>query len=316
MNPDRRVIVAFISALTVVGIFAGLRWEQMSDIRKPDDIYSSLHPIVANESVTTTIDFSSHNFFQYATTTSSQVSTDTITAKAYLVGDVSSGKIYIEQKSSEVLPIASISKLMTAIVATDTFSSTTPITITKEETSVPVDGSNISEGEKFSLSELLSPLLVSSSNIAAEAIASSSNRLDFLGLMMGYSSEIGMTDTSFADPSGLSEYNQSTAADIFVLAKYLYRYRSDILKITQTSHGGIATTTDHGSHIFTSTHPFVLGKDFLGGKTGRTIAAGETMLTILNIKDKPIAFIVLGSQNGVREHDTRWLIDKTKDFIL
>ncbi len=315
MNPNRRVIIVFISAITVVGIFAGFRWEQESEVGKSDDSNIFQETKVTDVSASTTIDFSSQDFLKYATTTSSKISANTITAKAYLVGDISSGKIYLEQKSQSVLPIASISKLMTAIVATNIFSSTTSITITKEDASLPTDGSNLYQDEKFSLGELLLPLLVSSSNVAAEAIASSVNVPAFLDLMMGYSSEMGMTSTSFADPSGLSEYNQSTASDVFVLSQYLYKYRPDILKITQTPYVDIATTTSHGSHVFVSTHPFVSQTDFLGGKTGRTVAAGETMLTILNIDNKPIAFIVLGSQTGTREHDTKLLVDKTKSLV-
>jgi D-alanyl-D-alanine carboxypeptidase len=124
-----------------------------------------------------------------------------------------------------------------------------------------------------------------------------------------------MPKTYFADSFGVSSNNVATAEDIFALAQYLYRYRPDILTLTRNSSSTMATTTDHGSHIITSTHPFVNDSRFIGGKTGRTPAAGETMLTILRINERPIAFIVLGSGIGNRASDTRSLINKTYDLF-
>jgi D-alanyl-D-alanine carboxypeptidase len=101
----------------------------------------------------------------------------------------------------------------------------------------------------------------------------------------------------------------SSALDILSLAKYLYDFRPDILALTRTVSMSVATTTSHGMHDFVSIHPFISDPRFIGGKTGRTIAAGETMLTILRISDHPIAFIVLGSDFGARENDTRLLLN-------
>jgi D-alanyl-D-alanine carboxypeptidase len=233
-----------------------------------------------------------------------------VTAKAYLVGNVASGKIYLERNSGNRMPVASMSKLVTAIIATETLSSTSTIEITPvEATTTSSDSSGIIAAEKFTAHELLYPLLLNSSNIAAEAIASSSNRVKFLELMSSYAWEIGMPQTYFVDPSGIDPHNQASAKDIFSLAQYLYKYRPDILELTRTKILEIATTSDHGAHVFASIHPFVNDSRFIGGKTGRTKEAGDTMLTILRINGQGIAFVVMGSANGAREGDTRILID-------
>ncbi|TAK94145.1 D-alanyl-D-alanine carboxypeptidase [Patescibacteria group bacterium] len=231
-----------------------------------------------------------------------------VTARAYLVGDVRTGRIYIESNAEAALPVASMSKLVTAFVATDELSPTTIIRITPEEMNVASDTSRISAGESFTLPELLYPLLLNSSNVAAEALASSTNRTKFLELMSSYAWEIGMPMTFFADPSGLNPQNQASARDLFALARYLYKFRPDILSLTRNIRVEAATTSYHGAHEFLSTHPFVSDPRFVGGKTGRTPEAGETMLTILNINGTPVAFIVLGSVS--REGDTRKLIAK------
>ena len=235
---------------------------------------------------------------------------DGITAKAYLVGNVQTGQIYLEHNADAVMPFASMSKLITAFVATDELKTNPTIEITPEEAQAPPDGSGIAAGERYTMQELLLPMLLDSSNIAAEAIASSTNRKHFLEQMSSYAWEVGMPSTYFADPSGVSPENISSAKDLFGLAQYLYKYRPDILAITRTAHTAFATTTDHGSHLIDSIHPFVTDPRFIGGKTGRTPEAGETMMTIMRIGFQPVAFIILGSQEGRRQQDTQLLIDK------
>jgi|GEM_PF-816679 len=262
---------------------------------------------------------------------SDNIDPDKLTTGIYLVGNLKTGKIYLSSNINKILPVASISKLITAIVATDRFTSTTTIGITSANVEVATDTSAIGVGEKFTLKEILYPLLLNSSNIAAEAIAStdissstgtstsiltsnstgtSTARSTFLSDMFSTAQEIGMLHTSFTDPSGLDSGDQSSAKDIFTLAKYLYSFRPDMLAMTRVVNYYVATTTDHGSHSFGSIHPFINDPRFIGGKTGRTLAAGETMLTILNIGDKPIAFIVLHSDLGARAKDTSLLVKK------
>jgi D-alanyl-D-alanine carboxypeptidase len=239
-------------------------------------------------------------------------SSDMVSAKAYLVGNVETGEIILKHNISMVLPVASMSKLITAIAATDTISPTTTITISDEMTKVAGDASMLVAEEKFKMTELLYPLLLSSSNIAAEALASAIDRTKFLELMSSYAWEVGMPKTFFADPSGIDPNNQSSAEDFFALARYLYKSRSEILAITRMDKTFLGTTTDHNYHDFVNTHPFVNDQNFIGGKTGRTPQALETMLTIIKINDKPIAVIVLGSEIGSRASDTRILIDRVK----
>ncbi len=239
-----------------------------------------------------------------------------VTAQAYIVGNLKTGKIYLEKNSQKVLPVASMSKLVTAFVATDMFPATSTITITEKAMEAPSDWSNLMLDEHFTLEEILQPLLLSSSNIAAEAISMSKDQIEFLDLMRGYAWEIGMPNSFFADPSGVSPKNVASAEDLLGLAKYLVYYRPDVLTITRTNSASIATTTEHGSHVFVSTHPFVNDSRFIGGKTGRTQEAGETMMTIMDISEQPVTFIILGSRYGARESDTRILLKKIEEMKI
>jgi D-alanyl-D-alanine carboxypeptidase len=237
-----------------------------------------------------------------------------VSASSFLIGNVETGQVYVKKNAERPMPVASMSKLITAIAAADFLPATTSVTITEEMlVATSTDTSKLSAGETFQISELMYPMLLNSSNIAAEAIASATDRHGFIRIMSGYAKEIGMPRTSFADPSGLNPLNMSSASDFFALARYLYKTHPEILALTQTETKEVASTTDHLAHNFFSIHPFVRAEGFLGGKTGHTNAAKDTMLTIMRIKNQPIAFVVLASDD--RRQDTKILIDYVSELV-
>lgn len=239
---------------------------------------------------------------------------DVVAAEGYIVGDLNTGEIYLEKNISKVFPFASMTKLITAFVATNLYSSSTLLEVTPADTEVSTDSAGLVAGEKLTTNELLYPLLLESSNVAAETLASSADRIKFMELMSSYAWEIGMPQSFFSDPSGLSQYNGGTASGFFAMARYLYSDRQDILAITRTPHIFLATTTVHGSHDLSNIHPFVKDPRFLGGKTGHTSFALDTMLTILKIAGRPIGIIVLRSPYE-RERDTKILADKVSAIL-
>jgi D-alanyl-D-alanine carboxypeptidase len=313
---NTRMIILLSAAIVIIGIAAGVKIEQTIRSSMPGPSFTVIPSVPIKSSLLPLQDIASSSPPEISALIPSQYKAEApqivnqITARAYIIGNAMTGHVYMSSNSTAVLPVASMSKLITTIAATDTMSPTTTITITPEESNVPPDSSNLTAGETFTLKELLYPLLLNSSNVAAEAIASSSDRAAFLDLMSSYAWEVGMPTAFFADPSGIDPGNHASAADMLALARYLYVYRPDILALTRIVHEGVATTSDHGGHIFDSIHPFVNDPRFIGGKTGRTPEAGETMMTILRIDSQPIVFIVMGSYYGRRESDTDLLIQK------
>lgn len=327
------MIIVFCTAITMIGIVAGIRYQMsLESANNESDFDSSLivlkyepkQNINPNIDAVVGSDTVDKNISASTSLPAVELPAPTITARAYIVADIESGEIYFEKNSNKVYPVASVSKLITALAATTEMASSTRIVVGTSTTivgtttvSMPEEYSKLIVGESFTLDEALYPLLLSSSNIMAEAIASTTYadfgnvnvRTRFLELMSSYAWEIGMPSSYFADASGLNERNMASVKDILELAKYLYKYRNDLLLITKNNTYSVSTTTDHGAHTFISTHPFVNDNRFLGGKTGRTKAAGETMLTILDMNGKKIAFIVLGSGIGDRAWDTRRLIE-------
>lgn len=238
----------------------------------------------------------------------------TVTAEEYLVGNLDTGEIYMKRDADEVFPIASLSKLITASVATYATSSDTKITITKPMLLPYGDAGHLAPGEIFTVSELLYPLLLESSNDAAEAFAIALGYDSFISQMNSFAKEIGMSSTSFEDPSGLSPENKSNAKDLFILAQYLYKNREDIIGITKNQDYYLASTSVRLEHELKNINPFSAEPNFLGGKTGRTNEAKETMISMFMYKHNndsyPIVIIILRSDFNQREADSRLLLEQ------
>jgi serine-type D-Ala-D-Ala carboxypeptidase (penicillin-binding protein 5/6) len=214
-----------------------------------------------------------------------------------------------------VFPIASLSKLVTALVALHNMSPDQKITITKK---IIDDGygeaGHLASGETFTISEILYPLLLESSNDAAEALAQSYGYADFIAKMNAFTGELNMASTSFKDPSGLSSGNVSNAEDLLILARYIYTREEPLLELTRQINISVATTTEHNGHTWNTINPFPLDPHFMGGKTGKTNEAKESMVSLFRYVHKnisyPVVIIVLRSDFKVREKDSEYLFEK------
>ena len=237
-----------------------------------------------------------------------------VSAEAYLVANLETGEIYAEHSSEKIFPIASLSKLVTALVSIHSMPRDEKIIITEPALDAYGDAGHFTLGETFTATEILSPLLLESSNDAAEAIALTYGYGDFIQKMNTFVTGIGMQSTAFNDASGLSSHNISNAKDLLVLAQYIYKNEKTLLELTRQTTATVGTTTDHGMHVWKTINPFPLYPNFIGGKTGRTIEAKESMVSLFDYeygtKSYPVAVIVLRSDFGVREIDTSYLLVK------
>ncbi len=240
-----------------------------------------------------------------------------ISAESYILGNLDSGVIYIKSNENKVFPIASISKLIVALVAIHNIDVNKKITINEDMLKAYGNAGNLVVGEVYTIRELLYPLLLESSNDAAEAIAQSftGGYNSFLYQMNSFVNELGMNSTSFKDASGLSSGNISNASDLFILSRYIYNNEKDLLALTKNYTVSLASTTEHAGHTYKAIDPFVLDPNFIGGKTGRTIEAKESMLSLFNYSlnssmKLPISVIVLRSDFSSREIDTSILFEQ------
>jgi len=249
----------------------------------------------------------------------SAVKLSSVTAAEYLVetiGAVSSsskmfvtGNSIINQKSADrSLPIASLTKLVTAIVSQNLLDQNTIINIGPKVLSTYYGNTaNLSNGEQLTAGELLYPLLMTSSNDAAEALALAYGKTAFVKAMNDWVYSIGAYHSYFADPTGLSPENISSADDLFIILNWIYKNRPDILAITLTK---VKTV---GLHDWVNPAHFLNLSSYVGGKDGYIPQAGLTSAALFGItvsgRRELVAVIVLDSSN--RDNDVLGLLNRT-----
>ena len=129
------------------------------------------------------------------------------------------GKEVFGWETTKRWPIASITKLMTAVVVSEKMQATDVVEMTSEML-VADRNSVFVKGQKYKVSDLEKAMLVPSSNDAAYALAIHYGRANFIAAMNQKASDLRMNDTHYVDPAGISVQNQSTVNDLVILAGY------------------------------------------------------------------------------------------------
>jgi len=235
-----------------------------------------------------------------------------INARSFLVGDLDTGEVIFERKPHTQYPIASITKYMTAYTAANTLEPNELATITKSKLSVEGNRGRFITGDTLTIRELLYPLLLVSSNDAGEIVAQQNNRDGFVTDMRNTAEQLGMKDTGFADPTGLSKENRSTARDLFTMMRAVRRDYPQIIDISRLS---FKENEDYNWRNINKASSFA---EFRGGKTGYTNAARQTSIGYYQIKlandqTKNIAVVIL--QSNTREQDTRNVLEYLKRYV-
>ncbi len=235
---------------------------------------------------------------------SSNHTSNGITARAYIVKNLSTGDIVTESNPNRLLPIASLTKLVTAIVAGRMLDPDSRMTITREIMSSYGNTASFKVGETLRVSDLLYPLLMVSSNDAAEALAREYGRSKFIRAMNDFAQSIGAYRTYFADPSGLSSHNVSTVTDMSIILDWIRKNNPNILAITELK------TKTVRSHTWVNPAHFLSWSNYLGGKNGYTPEANRTGAALFHMGNKKEVYsvVVLGSES--RDDDVVRLLGK------
>jgi D-alanyl-D-alanine endopeptidase (penicillin-binding protein 7) len=224
-----------------------------------------------------------------------------VEAKIYLARDLHAGSSIMEKEASHQWPIASISKLMTAIVALENIPATTPVSITESVIEASEGYSSFSTGESYSARDMIRAALVFSSNDATFGLADTLGRDAFVGKMNEKAKSLGMYHTTFRDPSGLSYLNQSTADDLALLMEYIYENHPEIFSITREKTVSLRELNSGKARTFNNIDYFAGSKGFIGGKTGYIDQSGENLVTMFNQNGTPRILVVLSSPDRFGE---------------
>ncbi len=227
-------------------------------------------------------------------------------AKAYLVKDMTTGSVIVNTNTDQLLPIASLTKLVTAVVARKLISDSAHITITKSVMATYGNTAEFTAGETFSAGNLIYPLLMVSSNDAAEAYAEYYGRAKFIQAMNDFTQSIGAYRTYFSDSSGLDPRDVSTANDLAIIIDWIRKNDPTIIDITELKAYTIR------SHTWVNPTHFLSWSYYIGGKNGYLPEADRTNVSLFKwgSKGDVYAIVVLGSSN--RDADTIALLKKIK----
>ena len=220
-----------------------------------------------------------------------------VSASAYVLMDADSGRVLLASSETEERPIASTTKIMTALVALRSSRLTDAVTVKREHLK---EGSSmyLAEGETLTMEALLYGLMLPSGNDAAECIADScGGRERFVRRMNETAAELGMTHTSFANTSGLDEGGQYSCA--LELARLMAQAMRDpaFARIVSTHTARLQTRV-------MANHNKLLGAvdGCIGGKTGYTGAAGRTLVTCAERGGLRLIAVTLHDGNDWQDH--------------
>jgi len=231
-----------------------------------------------------------------------------ISAKAAGIFEINGNKFIYQKNIKEKLPIASLTKIITAIIALENLKLEDEITISQKAVMTEGENGRLVIGEKLNVLNLLYIMLIESSNDAAVALSGAVT--NFIDLMNSRMSELSLNDTHFTEPTGISELNYSTVYDLAQMVKYSMD-KPLIWQILGIKEIDIYSQDKKIKHHLVNTDKLLDEiPEIIGGKTGFTDEAGGCMLTIVKLPNKVgeyLITIVLGSDN--RELSTKKLIE-------
>ena len=231
-----------------------------------------------------------------------------VKAKSAIAVNAETDTIIYEKNIQEKLPVASLVKLMTALVVLDEVDLESQVIISRNAVAAEGNKGNLKADEKITVRNLLHLLLVNSSNDAATALAEhiSGSENKFTELMNKKAKTLGLKNTRFANPTGLDkEGNYSTAYDLTKLVKSVLD-EPLLLEIMRIQTADVFSVDGINIHHLSNTNK-LLGKlpgiNIIGGKTGFTNQAGECLILITSHPEnnQKIISVILGSDDRFGE---------------
>lgn len=242
-----------------------------------------------------------------------------ISPRAYLVADLDSGQIFSEKNSQAKLPIASVTKLMTATVGLEHVDPRATITIDKSMLAPYGYSRYLAVGKRFSFAQLLYPMMVESSNDAAQAVSCFLGTNQTLEMMNEKAHSLSMQSTKYVDAHGLSPANVSTVRDLFYLARYVASKHPNLLDITR---GANANNVETALYSGMKNKNLVYDiPNFIGGKTGYIPESNYNGLFMFRLpladgSSRNVAIIILGAQHlQAGSHNLRQEVTLTLNWL-
>ncbi len=228
-------------------------------------------------------------------------------------------KILFEKNIDKKLPIASVTKLMTALVVLENYDLSQKVVISLKAVSQGDKNLQFAAGEQYVIRDLLHFMMVRSSNEAAFALSEISGTDRFVGMMNQRAKEIGLNNTAFDNPTGLGPTNFSTVSDLVKFADYILKNRPLIFEMTESPDFSLYNASGDLTHKENNINELLKDSELqgriIGGKTGETPYAKQCLILVLRSPNPDIYVVsaVLKSQD--RFGDTRKMIKWGDSFF-
>lgn len=208
-------------------------------------------------------------------------------------------KFLLKKDEGKVLPIASLTKLMTALVVLENYNLSEKITVSQLAMNQDGEQGELKLGQVFSVKGLLYVMLMESSNRASFSLAERVGKDNFIKLMNERTLSLGLNNTHFQDVTGLLSSSYSTASDLAFLSSYLFKNYPLFREITSKKEHNLFLPNGSFHHRLISTNKLLGQNNIVGGKTGFTDAAGGCFMTIQQgqTENKYTVNIVLGADD-------------------
>lgn len=240
------------------------------------------------------------------------VNASTTTANEYILMDMNSGRILEGKDYNNPRLIASITKIMTCLIAIESNKLDEKLIVDESILKSYGSGIYIKVGEELTLKDLLYGLMLRSGNDAAAMISSyiAGSEEEFVKLMNSKAKQIGMKNTIFRNSSGLDESdkgNYSTAYDMALLTKYAMQY-DEYKKIVSTKKYNLKTNLNY--YIWHNKNKLLSHNYITGGKTGYTKRAGRTLVSTATINNLNLIVVTIRDSDDWNTHTS--LYEKAK----
>ena len=227
-----------------------------------------------------------------------------VSARAAVLIDADSGRVLYEKNARIHMPMASTTKIMTAIVALENSDANETVKVSAD--AVGVEGSSVylSAGEEMTLKDLLYALLLASANDAAEAIAIhvSGSVEAFVGLMNDTAGELGLHGTSFENPHGLhSEKHYTTALDLALITAYALR-NEQFFEIVSTYKYNIKSADGTVRYLVNHNKLLKAYEGCVGVKTGFTKKGGRCLVSAARRDGLTLIAVTLSAPDDWNDH--------------
>ncbi|MXX01399.1 MAG: D-alanyl-D-alanine carboxypeptidase [Acidimicrobiia bacterium] len=230
-----------------------------------------------------------------------------LAAESWLLYDERHGVVLAEHNADQRRPMASTTKLMTALLAVEVGDLSSPVRVSEAAVSVGEAGVDLVEGEVFLLRTLVRALLIRSGNDAAQAVAESvgGSAREFVAMMNRRASEMGLVNTSYANAHGLDHPDQyTTARDLLTLTREALLY-PELAEAVATRQISLRDSPDGQERVYTNTNQLLFEYEgTFGVKTGYTDDAGRVLVAGADRQGRRLLAVVMNAEDHFAEAAT------------